>query len=121
MYFVPSNSGEKYYLHMLLNTVPGATFFQHLCTVDNITYDTFKDACVALGILQDDREWDDCLQEAGTIKSGRQLRKLFSTILLFCEPTYPEHLWEKHKVILTDDILAHARYLTDDPTLELDE
>jgi len=71
MYFVPPNYGEKYYLHMLLNTVPGATSFQHLHTVDNIIYDTFKDACVALGILQDVREWDDCLQEAGTIKSRR--------------------------------------------------
>ena len=56
MYFVHPRAGEKYYLRMLLNIVPGATSFGHLRTVDNITYHTFKDACNALGLLQDDRE-----------------------------------------------------------------
>jgi len=121
MYFVPPRAGEKYYLRMLLNIVPGATSFQHLRTVDNIVYHTFRDACNALGLLQDDREWDDCLEEAGAIRSGGQLRRLFATILLFCEPTCPERLWEKHRVTLTDNILACARREADDPALEMGE
>ena len=106
---------------MLLNIVPGATSFQHLRTVDNIVYQTFKDAFNALGLLQDDREWDDCLEEAGTVQAGGQLRRLFATLLLFCEVTCPERLWNKHSITLTDDILAHARREADDPTLEISE
>ena len=121
MYFVHPGSGERYFLRMLLNIIPGAISFQHLRTINGIIYNTFRDACGALGLLQDDKEWDLCLREAGTIKTGAQMRELFATLLLFCEPTYPERLWQKHNTVFTDDILAHARNDANDITLNLSE
>ena len=48
-----------------------------------------------------------------------QLRKLFVTLLLFCEVTKPEVLWEKNISALSDDILFQVRNNTGNMTLEL--
>ena len=121
LYFVPPSAGERYYLRMLLTTVKGATSFENLRTVNGVVYDTFKVACAALGMLQDDKEWDDCLQEAGLIQSGSQLRRLFVTLLLFCQPIYPERLWEKHIGALTDDLLSRVRSDTGNANLHISD
>jgi hypothetical protein len=108
MYFVHPAAGERYYLRMLLNIVCGATSFEDLRTVQGIPYHSFKEACNALGLLQDDEEWNQCLKEAAQIQSDAQLRCLFVTILLFCEPVRPEILWKTHISALSDDILFQA-------------
>ncbi|CAG8711434.1 15225_t:CDS:2, partial [Racocetra fulgida] len=38
-----------------------------------IQYDTFKDACTKLGLLQGDDEWDFCLSEALQIQSNTNI------------------------------------------------
>ena len=48
-----------------------------------------------------------------------QLRKLFATLLLFCEVTRPEVLWENNISILSDDILFQVRNNTGNMALEL--
>ena len=94
IYYVPPTAGEKYYLRMLLNIVRGSCSYEEIRTVNGVLYATFKEACYALGLLEDDKEWDDCLKEASTWGTGTQLRQLFSTILLHCEVVDPGHLWE---------------------------
>ena len=121
MYFVHPGAGERYYLRMLLNIVRGAQSFKHLRTVNNILYPTFKDACQALGLLQDDLEWDRCLEEASEMQSGHQLQHLFVTILINCYPSQPEQLWAKHKHNLSDDILYRLRRELHDPNLHLSQ
>jgi len=64
MYYAHPTSGECYYLRMLLNCIKGATSYEHLRTVDGIEHDTFKDACIAMGLLADDNEWHQALEEA---------------------------------------------------------
>ncbi len=56
MYYAHPTSGEHYYLQMLLNFVKGATSYDHLRTVDGTEHDTFKDACIAMGLLTNDNE-----------------------------------------------------------------
>jgi len=63
-------SDESYYLRMLLNYVKGATSYEHLRTVDGTKHDTFKDACIAMGLLDDDNEWHQALEEASIWASG---------------------------------------------------
>jgi hypothetical protein len=48
--------GECYYLRMLLNCVKGATSYEHLRIVDGTKHNTFKDACITMGLLADDNE-----------------------------------------------------------------
>ncbi len=56
MYFVHPAAGERFFLHLLLIVVPGATSSEHLRTIDDIEHPTFQAACKALGLLQDDAE-----------------------------------------------------------------
>ena len=80
------------------------TSFDDLKTVNGYTCRTFKEACICLSLFQDNNEWDACLLEASAIQSGKQLRHLFASILLFCEPVSPELLWNNHRVALCEDI-----------------
>ncbi len=64
MYYAHPTSGECYYLQMLLNCIKGATSYKHLRTVDGIEHNTFKDACIAMGLLANDNEWHQPLEEA---------------------------------------------------------
>ena len=105
MYFASPNSGERFYLRLLLTVVPGATSFAHLRTVNNEQFNTFKEACFALGLLEDDYEWRKCLQEASQMQLGYTLRMLFTTILFHCSPTSPGDLWNQFKVNICDDLL----------------
>jgi hypothetical protein len=61
MYFVHLATGERFLLHLLLTIVPGVTSFEHLWTVDDTEHLMFQAACKALGLLQDDAEWDTCM------------------------------------------------------------
>ena len=61
MYFVSPRDLERFYLPKLLHHVVGATCFAEVRTVDDMEYDSYRRACAARGLLQDDEEWDDCL------------------------------------------------------------
>jgi hypothetical protein len=87
MYYAHPTLGERYYLRMLLNCVKGATSYKHLRTMDGIEHDTFKDACIAVGLLEDDNEWHQALEEASIWASRQQLRDMFASMLMFCEVT----------------------------------
>jgi hypothetical protein len=56
---------------MLLNCVKGATSYKHLRIVDGREHDTFKDACIAMGLLVDDNEWHQALEKVGVQASGQ--------------------------------------------------
>ena len=111
MYFAAPSSGERFYLRTLLTVKAGATSFADLRKVHGIQYDTFKEACNALGLLEDDREWRECLTEAGVMQTGPALRKLFTTILFHCNPAEPAQLWNDFKHQICDDLLVKLRNL----------
>ena len=105
MYFVPSNiTDERFYLRTLLVVVKGPVSFESLRTFGGVTYPTFRDACVARGLLEDDGEWRQCLLEASCMQTGERLRHLFVTLLLFCSPSKPEQLWDHFRGYICDDL-----------------
>ncbi|KAJ4786766.1 ATP-dependent DNA helicase pif1, partial [Rhynchospora pubera] len=110
MLFVHPNAGELYYLRMLLNIVCGPTSFEDIRTVDGIVYPIFKEACDALGLLENDNEWLYTLQEAAGTASSQQVRKLFVDILLFSEVTNILFLWDACWRLMGDDILYNIRH-----------
>ncbi|KAL6847111.1 hypothetical protein ACP4OV_022964 [Aristida adscensionis] len=95
--------GERYFLRVLLNHVRGATSYEDLRTVDGVTYSTFREACENRGLIERDRSLDDCLREAATFQMPCALRRLFATILVFCEATNIRALWDKHKDSMSED------------------
>jgi hypothetical protein len=66
--------------------------------------ETFHAACLTRGLLEDDGEWELCLQDAAEIQTGSQLRHLFTTLLLFCTPTQPNLLWITFRHKICDDL-----------------
>ena len=109
MYFVHPKEGERLCLRLLLLHVKGPTSFEHLRTVGNIIYDTFREAAYALGLLGDDSEWLDCLEEAAFVSRPKELRHLFATILCNCCPADPLQLWNRFADELSEDMLHWAQ------------
>ncbi|KAL4392103.1 hypothetical protein AHAS_Ahas03G0311600 [Arachis hypogaea] len=69
-------------MRLLLNVQRGCTSFKSIRTVNGTTYDTFQEACSALGLLTDDNEFVEAIKEAALLGTGLQLRRLFVTLLL---------------------------------------
>ena len=42
----------------------GPKSFEEICTVNGEEFPTFRDACYALGLLDDDKEYVDAIKEA---------------------------------------------------------
>jgi len=95
--------GERYYLRVLLNHVAGATSFDHLKMVDGVVLATFREAAERRGLIEEDNTLDECLTEASTFQMPSSLRRLFATILVFCEPSDVFALWKKHLDALSED------------------
>jgi len=93
--WVPPSTGEVFYLRRMLTHVKGPTSYVDIRTVNNVTYSTFREACLALGILANDSEYVEAIKEAKDWSSGIYLRKLFVTILLSNSVNRPEELWNK--------------------------
>ncbi len=121
MYYAHPTLSEYYYLQMLLNCIKGATSYEHLRTVDGPKHDTFKDACIVMGLLVDDNEWHQAFKEASLWALGRQLRDMFASMLMFCEVMNPRHVWDAHWESLSDDIEAMTCRERDDLTVTFSE
>ena len=115
VHFCTPTSGERYYLRMLLYIVTCPTSFEYLRTFEGQLYDTFQAACLARGLLETDDEWDTCLNEAGSIQSGHQLRQLFTVILLGNTPADPLGLFDRHLHNLSDDCSYRLRTYFNNP------
>ena len=121
LYFVAPRAGEKYYLQVLLHHVRGATSWDDIRTVNSHVYSTMKEACVARGLLQDDREWDLCMAEASLTQTASSLGSLFAMILDFNQLENSLGLWATHCEAMMD-AKRHAadreRHIRATPTFE---
>ena len=124
MYYAHPSSGERFYLHLLLIAVEGATSYRHLHTVlvnsQHKECVTFCEACLKLGLLENDNEWIQCLEEAGEMATSWQLHNLFVTILCENAPSDPLTLWIQFCVKICDDLhhALHNNNIHCDPTEE---
>src|SRR5208282_3668855 len=56
MFMINPTDGERCFLRMLLTIVRGPKSFTNLHMIDGTTWGTFKETCIALGLLADDSE-----------------------------------------------------------------
>ncbi|CAH1433533.1 unnamed protein product [Lactuca virosa] len=115
--------GEPYFLRILLNKVKGPTSFDDIRTVNGQTHSSFRDACYALGLLDDDKEYIDAIKEANHSGSGFYLRFLFATLLMCNSMSKPEVVWENTWEYLADGILyrQRQRFKSAELSLRVDE
>ncbi|XP_060207250.1 uncharacterized protein LOC132635050 isoform X2 [Lycium barbarum] len=119
--FVPPGSGELYYLRLLLNVIRGPTCYGDLKRINNRDHTTFRDACYALGLLDDDREYVDAIKEASDWGMPSYLRQLFAMLLLSNSMSRPEYVWQSTWQLLSEDILHEERVLLSNPEAEVSD
>ncbi|XP_048604246.1 uncharacterized protein LOC125582083 [Brassica napus] len=119
--YVSPAAGDNYFLRILVNVVRGPRCYEDLRTVGGVVFKKYREACYARGLLDDDREWHDAIEEPSYWATGRQLRRLFMIILLFCRVVNPLKLWEHTWKFLAEDILYTKRKEFRFPGLELND
>ncbi|KAI9121211.1 hypothetical protein K1719_008244 [Acacia pycnantha] len=98
------SSGEFFYLRILLTKVKGPSSYEAIRTVHGVVHPTYRAACIALGLLDDDYEFVAALKEASMWAVGRSLRAMFVRMLLCCCLTRPELVWKETSKILSEDL-----------------
>ncbi|XP_020985767.1 LOW QUALITY PROTEIN: uncharacterized protein LOC107461290 [Arachis duranensis] len=104
---------------VLLNLVKGPTCYTDIRFHNGVTHGSFRDACYARGLLDDDKEYIDAIKEASQWGAAPYLRNLFATLLFSKSIERPEYVWEETKMLLSEDILHHQRKLLNHPGLQL--
>ncbi|XP_019150680.1 PREDICTED: uncharacterized protein LOC109147533 [Ipomoea nil] len=121
IFYVPPASGEIYYLRCLLNIVRGPKSFKDIRTVNGVEYLTFRDACYAQGLLDDDKEYVDAINQASYWSTTYSLRKLFVVLLTSSSIIRPENVWNQVWEHLCEDAQHYQRRILKQQDLVLTE
>ncbi|XP_058762907.1 uncharacterized protein LOC131636298 [Vicia villosa] len=109
--WVPPTFGELFYLRLMLTVVKGPLTYEEIRKFGDTQFDTFRDACFAMGFLEDDREYIGAIREASEWGSGHFLHKLFVVMLLSSAVNRPAHVWNETWSLLSDGLLHQQRQL----------
>jgi hypothetical protein len=106
---IPYCTRELYYMRLLLSVQVGCKSFEDIRTVEGHTYDTYREACGALRLLEDDKEFIDAIVEVALLGSGFSIRKMFANLLMSNSMSDPFKVWEHLWETLADGILYERR------------
>ncbi|KAF1870726.1 hypothetical protein Lal_00026442 [Lupinus albus] len=87
--WVPPSTGELFYLRMMLTSIKGPCNYEEIRTVNNVIYPTFREACFAMGFLEDDRNYIEAIKESNEWGSASIIQNMYGN---------------KHDKLLADDI-----------------
>ncbi|KAK2411012.1 ATP-dependent DNA helicase RRM3 [Trifolium repens] len=119
--WVPPSTGELYYFRMMLTVIKGGTCYDDLRKIGETQYFSYRDACFAMGFLEDDRVYITAIKEAKDWGSGHYLRRLFVIMLLANTMNRPNHVWTETKEWLSDGILYRQRIIANNRALRLSD
>ncbi|GKE42288.1 hypothetical protein Tco_1469572, partial [Tanacetum coccineum] len=119
--YVHPAARELFYLRLLLCYRTGWRIFPEICTINDVVYPTYRSVCDALGLLEDDQEWEITLQEAALTATPVELRMLLAHILTFCQVSDPVRLWKRMWKSMSEDILYTSSISLNIPNLHIDD
>ena len=99
-------AGDVFYLRILLHNdhCRGRTSFTDMKMLPSGKMcESFKEVCREIGLLKDDMEWQQVLEDSTGTKLCPQLRELFVIILMFCQPSNPLALFNEFWDTWIDD------------------
>ena len=114
---VSVKEGERYYLRLLLFRKANPTSFEDLRDVKGVLYNSYQDACRAMGLLTDDITWHDTLKETESFYPPHVVRSVFAQILAYSEVNDPKTLWMDHAAQMAEDFRKNdndCRTVTDE-------
>ena len=88
------DNDAKVWRKRLLNLIQGSQSYDELKTFCGEIKESFKAACYARGLLDNNKEWHNAIDEAYQWATPFQLRHLFVLLLIYCEVANPLRLWE---------------------------
>jgi hypothetical protein len=80
-----------------------------LRTYQEVTYNTFKEACIARDLVEDDNHWIRYFEESVTFLHGARLRALFVIALIYGDMVNPGAVWEQFRAEFSDDLPPRLR------------
>ncbi|XP_049345373.1 uncharacterized protein LOC125809839 [Solanum verrucosum] len=95
--------GERYYLRLLLMNVRGPKSYEDLLKVDAEYCSTFRESAEKRGLLHCDNNLVECMSEAVTYQMPYNLRRLFATLLVYCNPANPAEIWKQFEAQMSED------------------
>ncbi|CAA7054895.1 unnamed protein product [Microthlaspi erraticum] len=120
-FFTWNKKSARFYLRILVNKIPGATSYKDLRTVDGITYAANKEACYALGLLDDDKQYIEAINEASEWGTGFYLRQVFAYLLVSESLSELKHVWLETWHLLADGILHMQHAILQRPGHEMSD
>ncbi len=109
IYPVDPSSSETWALRLLLHQARGCLCEREIRTVRGEEQLTFVAAAMAAGILEDDREYHQCLSTSSQFIGPPALRSLFLIILTRCQPREPMEMLDTFFEELVEDWLGSAQ------------
>jgi len=86
--------------------------WEYLRTWNGQVFITFKKACMARGLLENNYKWRICLEEAIAMQPGVVYHQLLAVILLTDEVAESYVLWDQFKAGLCDDVKHKLYYMS---------
>lgn len=80
----------------------GAESFDDLKTFEGVTYKTYKETAINMGLIDNDSYLDKIFAEACNVMLPSQLKKFFAWFLI-SENFQGNIIWEKYKDFFTED------------------
>ncbi|KAK3773042.1 hypothetical protein RRG08_000411 [Elysia crispata] len=106
IYTVRPKHGDCFNLRLLLLSLPGTTSFESLRTYEGTLYPTFKQACIARGLLDGDNMQRTTMQEASVGLFPHCLKNLFAVLLTQTNPSQSLELWMEFQSQLNMALLS---------------
>ncbi|CAA7032660.1 unnamed protein product [Microthlaspi erraticum] len=117
----PRKVEDAYYLRVLLGVVQGPESFNDIKTYNGVLYPSYKDACYARGLLENDQEYVDDIVRRSFTCTPADLRQLFVIMLSSDSLTSPEVVWNSTWEMLSADIEFNRRRHLNRPALILSD
>ncbi|XP_075106751.1 uncharacterized protein LOC107828842 [Nicotiana tabacum] len=83
--------------------VRGPKSYEDLRTVSEIPCSTFRESAEKRGLLYCSNSLIECMLEAVSYQMPYSLRRLFATLLVYCNPADPKKLWEMFEDSTSED------------------
>ena len=73
--------------------ISGATGYDYLKRVNGVVHNTFQEACVASGLIDNNKLWVDLIREAVVSHMPKKLRCMFAYLFVFNNVNDPLQIW----------------------------